>query len=411
MVSIEVSGGGTPHDALHDAVDWGRVVVATVARGIVATLLGLALWAAAPAVIGWLPTTVMTGSMAPRIVPGDVVVSRPVAPAELRVGQVLLADDPDQAGHLRMHRFVDAGPGGSVVTKGDANPQRDSTAISRSDVHGVAFLRIPVVGTPIVWMRDGAWSKLALLALAVAAVLWLATVDGSLRRLAAAVHQDDADGPGPDAGPGSDGGPGPDAGSGPAPRHGLEARSGAAPLLQPVGRSGRHALSRRASSGQVLSRRAHRRQVRRQRRLRGTGGVAAVVLVAGGLGLLLPAQAVAAPFTSRTSNAATSLQAATAVATTALTCKPNGDGSVAIGFTYGGAPGVVSSFDVLMGSTVVGTAPGTASSVRVVGSGILNLGTTVTVTVRTNLGGTWTATSTSTAKIQTALIGTTLSCG
>ncbi|WP_267422107.1 MULTISPECIES: hypothetical protein [unclassified Curtobacterium] len=398
MVSIEVSGGRTPHDALHDAVDWGRVVVATVARGVVATLLGLALWAAAPAVIGWLPTTVMTGSMAPRIVPGDVVVARPVAPVELRVGQVLLADDPDQAGHLRMHRFVDAGPGGSVVTKGDANPERDSTAISRSAVHGVAFLRIPLVGAPIVWMRDGAWSKVALLALAVAAVLWLATVDGSLRRLAAAVHEDDdSDGPGP--------------GAGPSPRHGLEAPPSSAPLLASDGRSGRHVLSRRASSGHVLSRRAHRRRIRRQRRLRGTGGVAAVVLAAGGLGVLLPAQAVAAPFTGHTSNASNSLQAATAVATTALTCRANGDGSVAIGFTYGGAPGVVTSFDVMMGSTVVGTAAGTASSVRVVGSGILNLGTTVTVTVRTNLGGTWTATSTSTARIQTALIGTTLSCG
>lgn len=396
MVSIEVSGGRTPHDALHDAVDWGRVVVATVARGVIATLLGLALWAAAPAVIGWLPTTVMTGSMAPRIVPGDVVVSRPVAPAELRVGQVLLADDPDQAGHLRMHRFVDAGPDGSVVTKGDANPERDSTAITRSAVHGVAFLRIPLVGTPIVWMRDGAWSKVALLLLAVAAVLWLATVDGSLRRLAAAVRDEDDD---PD-------GPGPDAGDGPSPRHGLEAHPSSAPLLRPDGRSGRHVLS-----GQVLSRRAHRRQVRRQRRLRGTGGVAAVVLVAGGLGVLLPAQAVAVPFTAKTVNAGPTLTAATAVATTALTCKANSDGSVNIGFTYGGAPGVVSSFDVMMGSTVVGTDVGTVSSVRVVGSGILNLGATVTVAVRTNLGGTWTATSTSTTKIQTALVSTNLSCG
>ena len=38
MVSIAVHGGPTPHDVLHDAVDWGRVVVATLARGIVATL-------------------------------------------------------------------------------------------------------------------------------------------------------------------------------------------------------------------------------------------------------------------------------------------------------------------------------------------------------------------------------------
>jgi signal peptidase len=170
-------------------------------------------------------------------------------------------------------------------------------------------------------------------------------------------------------------------------------------------------LSRHGLSRQVLSSRAHRRRARRQRRLRGTGGVAAVVLVAGGLGLLLPAQAVAAPFTAKTSTVSGSLQAATAVATTALTCVGNSDGSVTIGFTYAGAPGVVSSSDVMAGSTVVGTAVGTASSVRVVGTGILSLGANVTVTVRTNLGGTWTATSTSTTKIQTALVGTSLSCG
>ena len=182
MVTIAVHGGPAPRDAVRGAVEWGRVVVATLARGVVVTLLGLALWAAAPAVIGWHPTTVMTGSMEPRLRPGDVVVSRPVPPAELRLGQVLLADDPDQPGHLRMHRAVTAGPDGTIVTKGDANPQRDSTPIARSAVHGVAVLRIPAVATPIVWMRDGEWTKVALLALVFAATLWLCTVDGSLRR-------------------------------------------------------------------------------------------------------------------------------------------------------------------------------------------------------------------------------------
>ncbi|MEG8033804.1 S24/S26 family peptidase [Sphingomonas sp. LR61] len=159
MSSIAVHGGPTPHAVLRDVVDWGRVVVGTVARGVVATLLGLALWAAAPALIGWQPTTVMTGSMEPRLTPGDVVVSRPVASGEVRTGKILLADDPDQPGHLRMHRYVEDGPGGTLVTKGDANPQQDSTPLERSAVHGVAFLRIPFVGAPVLWLRQGSGSR------------------------------------------------------------------------------------------------------------------------------------------------------------------------------------------------------------------------------------------------------------
>ncbi len=379
MVSIEVSGGRTPHDALHDVVDWGRVVVATLARGIVATVLGLALWAAAPAVIGWHPTTVMTGSMEPRLAPGDVVVSRPVAQADIRLGQILLADDPDQPGHLRMHRFVTAGPDGTLVTKGDANPQRDSTAIERSAVHGVAFLRIPVIGAPIVWLRDGEWHKVFVLALALTAALYLCAIDGSLRRLAS-TSSSDGDGDG----------------DGPAADDGLEARPTSAPSGAADGRTGRH----------VLSRRALRRRVRQVRRLRRAGGAAAVVLVAGSLGVLLPAQAVAAPFAKTTVNPTSSFATLTVPQATTLTCTSNGDGSVNIGFAYGGP--TATSFSVVNGTTVLAT--GTTTPVKVVGSGILSLGQVYTVTVRVDFVGNWTSTSTATARIQTALIGTNLSC-
>ncbi|MFZ6991226.1 S24/S26 family peptidase [Curtobacterium sp. RRHDQ66] len=377
MVSIEVRGGRTPHDAVRDVVDWGRVVVATLARGIVATVLGLALWAAAPAVIGWHPTTVMTGSMEPRLAPGDVVVSRPVAQAEIRLGQILLADDPDQPGHLRMHRFVKAGPDDTLITKGDANPQRDSSAIERSAVHGVAFLRIPVIGAPIVWLRHGEWHKVVLLALALTAALFLCTIDGSLRRLASS-SSGDGDG------------------DGPAADDGLEARPTSAPSGAADGRSGRH----------VLSRRALRRRVRQVRRLRRAGGAAAVVLVAGSLGVLLPAQAVAAPFAKTTVSPTSSFATLTVPQATTLTCTPNGDGSVNIGFAYGGP--TATSFSVVNGTTVLAT--GTTTPVKVVGSGILSLGQVYTVSVRVNFVGNWTSTSTSVTRIQTALVSTNLSC-
>ncbi|MDT0234298.1 S24/S26 family peptidase [Curtobacterium sp. BRB10] len=393
MSSIAVHGGPAPHAAVRDAVDWGRVVVATVARGVVATLLGLALWAAAPALIGWQPTTVMTGSMQPRIVPGDVVVSRPVGSGEIATGKVLLADDPDQADHLRMHRYVEDGPGGTMVTKGDANPQQDSTPIERSAVHGVAFLRIPFIGTPIRWISAGEWGLVAMLALGLTAVLALCTIDGSLRRLVEA--DDDTDGAaGPDDATGPDHAAGPAAGT----DDGLEARDGAATGLP-------------AAASSFLTRRALRGRARRVRRLRRVGGGAAVLVLAAAASVLLPGAADAAPWSRTTVAPTAAFTAGTATPATALTCSPNGDGSVNIGFAHNGP--AAASFSVLNtnANTIAATGPaGSTAPIRVTGSGILTLGAVVTVKIRTNWAGSWYVDSTATTRIQTALVGTNLSC-
>jgi signal peptidase len=384
MSSIAVHGGPAPHAAVRDVVDWGRVVVATLARGVVATLLGLALWAAAPALIGWQPTTVMTGSMEPRIVPGDVVVSRPVGSGEIATGKVLLADDPDQADHLRMHRYVEDGPGGTMVTKGDANPQQDSTPIERSAVHGIAFLRIPFIGTPIRWISAGEWGLVAMLALGLTAVLALCTIDGSLRRLVEA--DDDADG----AAGGPDDAAGPDDAGGPVDGtdDGLEARDGAATGLP-------------SAASTVLTRRALRRRIRRRRRLRRLGGGAAVLVLAAAAGVLLPGTADAAPWSRTTVAPTANFTAGTATGVPTLTCAPAGSNTVTIAWTYDNGATVPVSFDLMNGTTqVASTTTAGARSMVYGGAGLLNLGTTYELRLRTNLGNNWTATSTPTVKVR-----------
>ncbi|MGL5866009.1 MAG: LamG-like jellyroll fold domain-containing protein [Dermatophilaceae bacterium] len=161
---------------------WSRLLVATTARAAVATALGLAFWSAAPTAIGWEPTTVVTGSMLPRIQVGDVVVARPVPAGAAQPGQVLLVDDPDRPGRLRLHRFVERDDAGQLLLKGDANPRQDSTPVSPDAVHGVGVLRVPWAGVPVVWARTGQWWGVGVLVLAVAALLALTTLDRPLRR-------------------------------------------------------------------------------------------------------------------------------------------------------------------------------------------------------------------------------------
>jgi signal peptidase len=329
--------------------DWSRILVATVARGLIIALLGLAFWAAAPAVLGWQPTTVVTGSMEPRIRVGDVVVSRPVPMDLVQTGHVLLADDPDHPGHLRLHRYAQALGGGMMVTKGDANPAVDSTPIGAAAVHGVGFLRVPSIGMPVVWAREGQWLPLMLLALGVAALLALTTVDREQRRICAEVQAAAAG-----AGPG-------------------ESRVGSAvPAL-----------------AAWPSRRSIRHRARRLRRLRTASAALALALLVTTPLATMPTEAAAAPLFAQTSSPASSFTAGTVVAPTVLTCT-NISGGVRIGWTYTGETPSTLRFAVSSGSTVAAsTTTSTARTVDVYPSGLLVLGK-VNLTVTTQLVGQWT---------------------
>ena len=78
-----------------------------------------------PHVLGYRTATMLTGSMAPGISPGDVVVSVPKPAAEVAVGDVISYHIPVQDHRVETHRVVrvtrDTAGRVSVVTKGDAN--------------------------------------------------------------------------------------------------------------------------------------------------------------------------------------------------------------------------------------------------------------------------------------------------
>lgn len=152
---------------------WPALALSAAARLVLGTLLLLVVVSVLPRAAGWQTTVVMSGSMAPTLEPGDVVVVRPADAAALTPGRIVLVDDPDVPGRLRMHRIA-AVERGELRLRGDANPQADSTLVARSAVHGVGTLRLPDLGLPVVWAAEGRTGPLVLTGLGLAALVGLA---------------------------------------------------------------------------------------------------------------------------------------------------------------------------------------------------------------------------------------------
>lgn len=139
--------------------------VEVVSRGLLTAVSALLFWSVVPSFAGWSSEVVVSGSMMPRIAPGDVVVSQPVEAGSLRPGQVILVSNPARPGTLLMHRLVSRYPDGSLKTRGDANAEEDSTPVPAAMVRGLPRLRIPYVGLPMLWLREGQYVPVGLAAL------------------------------------------------------------------------------------------------------------------------------------------------------------------------------------------------------------------------------------------------------
>lgn len=134
-------------------------------------MLGLIAWIAVPALAGWQATVITSGSMGPVIRAGDVVVSRPYDGGLLHVGSVVTFRAPGGGG-LVTHRVVERQGPQTYRTKGDANAAPDSTLLSTENVGGVGRYRVPAIGLPTLWVREG--SLAPLLALSFATTLLVA---------------------------------------------------------------------------------------------------------------------------------------------------------------------------------------------------------------------------------------------
>jgi len=147
-------------------------VLGAVGRLACSTFLWLLAIALVPMLWGWSPIVLESGSMAPAIRAGDVLITSSHSGEELRPGAIIVFRVENARSPIA-HRIVGVTPDGAYLTRGDANAGIDSTPVQPADVEGVGRMLVPYAGLPAHWLRTGNWPGLAGLALTMGLAVWL----------------------------------------------------------------------------------------------------------------------------------------------------------------------------------------------------------------------------------------------
>lgn len=164
-----------------------KVAGVIVAALLVATVVGLAglFWLVRQD--GWLVQSVATGSMEPTIPTGSVILSRPVAPEEIEVGDVIVFASPTGAtvaaggdgafesdGQMLItHRVVGVETDGGLAfrTKGDGNDAEDPWMVTPEMLRARYVGHVPVLGGIVSHPDLRRWLYLAVAAAGVVVIV------------------------------------------------------------------------------------------------------------------------------------------------------------------------------------------------------------------------------------------------
>jgi signal peptidase len=123
---------------------------AVMAALLVALAAVAALVIVVPAVSGASALTVLTNSMAPKFPPGTLLVVRPTAVEDIRIGQVLTyqieSGRPAVVSHRVVQRNLDIDGSVTFITRGDNNEVADPNPVREVQVKGTLWYAIPLLG-------------------------------------------------------------------------------------------------------------------------------------------------------------------------------------------------------------------------------------------------------------------------
>ena len=122
-----------------------------VSGALLVLVLGLgALVIVIPALTGGTALTVLTQSMEPKLPPGTLIVIRPTAIDDIRIGDVLTyqikSGQPAVVSHRVVSRSVDTTGRTTLTTKGDNNDLPDAGPVQKAQIRGTLWYSIPWLG-------------------------------------------------------------------------------------------------------------------------------------------------------------------------------------------------------------------------------------------------------------------------
>jgi signal peptidase len=136
-----------------------RIVLKKAGSIIITLLLIFAIFivilVAAGPFLGIRTSIVLSGSMEPAINTGSVIITRPIAPEAIHVGDIISFSSRSGT-FVTTHRVIgiEQNPELLFITKGDANRGKDPAPISPDQVLGKLFLVLPGLGYLISYIKN-----------------------------------------------------------------------------------------------------------------------------------------------------------------------------------------------------------------------------------------------------------------
>lgn len=94
-------------------------------------------------IIGYRSYTVLSGSMEPKLYPGDIVIAKHKNKTDINVNDIVTYRDNE--GVIITHRIIEETPEG-YITKGDNNNVEDAQILTEDNIIGEVKLSIPKIG-------------------------------------------------------------------------------------------------------------------------------------------------------------------------------------------------------------------------------------------------------------------------